>query len=510
MGQFQSNVLQSVIPMHPLHVLILEDNELDFELTQVGLEQNLPEFRCTLKWVTNQEDFIKALSAFAPDIVLSDYNLPQYSGLQALVDTQAHDPFLPFLFVTGELQEEKVAETIRNGAWEYVSKDRLFRLPVAIRNALKIKEARLEKKKAELALEAREKRFRSLIEQSPLAIIEWGMDGHIVEWNPAAERLYGYSRDQVVAKRFCEIFSPEKDGEDSIQIWEDLLVHKGPNKHIAKGLDAAGKPILCEWYNNPLLDEEGEVFGIVSMVEDITERKYAEENLHRKNEELTKINEELDKFVYSASHDLRAPVTSMLGLIEVAKMEEDPRQVFEYLDKQKKTLKKMDEFIHEIVNYSRNGRLSVLKEEIDLKHLVEEIYGQYHYLEKASFIEKSVEVNLLVPFFSDRQRISMVLNNLISNSLKYADLDKTPPFLRVEVNISKKEVVIEVIDNGEGIRPDLVSKIFDMFYRATQNSSGSGLGLYIVKEVVQKLGGEIEVSSDLGQGTRFKVRVPNG
>jgi signal transduction histidine kinase len=130
-------------------------------------------------------------------------------------------------------------------------------------------------------------------------------------------------------------------------------------------------------------------------------------------------------------------------------------------------------------------------------------------MENASRIKHSISVEQEAPFFTSQNRIEIVLNNLISNAMKYADLRKDGPAIEVRVKANSTSAEIRIIDNGEGIPTDAKPKIFDMFYRASANSTGSGLGLYIVKEAVQKIGGTIVVYSEYGKGTEFVVEIPN-
>jgi signal transduction histidine kinase len=145
----------------------------------------------------------------------------------------------------------------------------------------------------------------------------------------------------------------------------------------------------------------------------------------------------------------------------------------------------------------------------DLKRLVKDLFEQYNYINNASYVKKKLKINGNIPFCSGIQRISVILSNLISNGLKYADLRKAKPFLLLDINIGKNQVLISVEDNGEGIPRDYRNKIFEMFVRASSNSTGSGLGLYIVKEVLEKLNGSIQVYSEYGKKTIFTVSIPN-
>jgi PAS domain S-box-containing protein len=366
---------------------------------------------------------------------------------------------------------------------------------------------------------------KAILDSAGYPVIAVDHKGIITHFNRAAERMLGYSSEEMVGiqtpliihdkdevmirseELSRELSRPVKPGLEAYTIRSVLGL---PNEHECTYVrkDGSRFPVLLSV--TAMRDDKNEIFGFLGVAADLTERRDAEEKLKKKNEELIKINTELDRFVYSASHDLRAPVTSMLGLIDIAKLEKDPSQLTMYLDKQKKTMIKMDEFIHEIVNYSRNGRLTVAYELLDMCVVVEDIFEQYNYLEKASRIKKTVTVELSAPFFSDKQRINVILSNLISNSIKYADLWKETPFLDVRVVVNDVEAVIKISDNGEGIKSEYKSKVFDMFYRATLNSNGSGLGLYIVKEVIEKLHGSIELQSEYGKGTQFTIRIPNG
>jgi signal transduction histidine kinase len=248
---------------------------------------------------------------------------------------------------------------------------------------------------------------------------------------------------------------------------------------------------------------------MLGIMEDITAQKNAEYSLIQKNEELTKTNRELDSFVYSASHDLRAPIASMLGLIQVARLENDPAKMEALFKLQEKTLKKLDHFIRDIVDHSRNARAEVQCELVQLEQLINESFEQFHFLDNLAVIRRQIKVHQPTPFYSDSRRMQVVFNNLISNAIKYADLSKSQPYILIDATVTPTQAVIRIEDNGEGIAPSLHDRIFEMFFRASGKSSGSGLGLYIVHEVLQKMGGTISLQSGPGEGTTFTLVVPN-
>lgn len=747
--------------MKNLTVLLLEDNALDAELNQMELKEHLAEFTCTFHWVTNKIDYNRLLETLEPDLVLSDYNIPSYNGLDALRDFRKRFPFTPFIFVTGTQQEEVAADAIKEGAWDFVVKDRLSRLTMVVRNAITLRSEQLkniaiqnaivkselrfrtlfnaasdaifmmrgssiidcndaaerifgftkkemvgmtpcnlspthqpsgqqseeaslakiqlamageslifewqqqradgtlfdgevtlnridieeevflqafvrditERKQSQRALAESEQRFRNLVEQSPLAIIEWDTQLNVREWNKGAENIFGFTRNEALGESAYHLIVREDDSSVVGSVTNNLLKKEGGERSRNRNFTKTGKQIICEWYNRTLLAEDGSVSSIISMVEDVTdrlkaegelkeselkfrqiiqsspmgiyvyearpngalvlvdtntaadehtgienvkligmtieeafpalrhtevpqrymeaatqgtpwftediqyhegnisgafqvyafqagynrmavmflnvtERRLIEENVKQKNAELLKTNAELDRFVYSASHDLRAPIASLLGLVEVARMEDTVDGMVGLLDMQKRSLVKLDSFIHDIVNYSRNNRLEVQADEIDFKSMILESFEQLHFMDQLDYIECKVSVANDLLFINDRQRTSVILNNLISNAIKYADVEKSKPFIEVRVEKCDKGIHLYVADNGDGIGEEQLPKIFDMFYRATLRSTGSGIGLYIVNEIIQKMHGHITVSSETGVGTTFKVMLP--
>lgn len=232
--------------------------------------------------------------------------------------------------------------------------------------------------------------------------------------------------------------------------------------------------------------------------------------LHQQKDELTKANEELDRFVYSASHDMRSPLISIQGLVNVATLEgEMSPSSKEYFELIRNRAQKLDDLIKDITNYSRNSRLGVEIKEVNLQEIVEEAIEKIRFLENT----KSIVVNRSVigqpKVATDGGRLSILINNLLTNAIKYHDLTKPSPFVDVIFENSETELGLTIRDNGRGIEVKHHDKIFNMFYRASKNSEGSGLGLYIVKEMVEKLNGTIEWKSTYGQGTEFKIRIPH-
>lgn len=226
----------------------------------------------------------------------------------------------------------------------------------------------------------------------------------------------------------------------------------------------------------------------------------------QKNLELQKVNEELDRFVYSVSHDLRSPLSSILGLTDLARRTDDRKELDQFLVMIQGRVKAQDHFIREIIDYSRNARTEVVSESISLLTLVDEVLEALRFDTNAQRIKFTRQIDADVVLISDKTRLAVILNNLIGNAIKYHDFSKENPV--VEIGFLKNSCALFVKDNGTGIMPEHQQKIFNMFYRGSERSTGSGLGLFITKEAVTKLNGNIEVKSVFGEGTTFTVKFP--
>jgi len=234
------------------------------------------------------------------------------------------------------------------------------------------------------------------------------------------------------------------------------------------------------------------------------------EELQRANEELTVRNNELDRFVYSASHDLSAPLKSILGLIRVARLDDPGEGHKGYLTMMERSVLKLEEFIRDVVSYSRNTRMPVKLEAFSFEEMVRSILQDLQYSPDFGKIRFTIADEVQTDIVSDPTRMKIVLNNLISNAIKFHHFENgRHPFVNITLRGKPMQYVITVEDNGQGIEDRHLGRIFEMFYRGTEQSQGSGLGLYILKETVVKLGGFVEVRSVFGEGTTFTVTLPD-
>jgi signal transduction histidine kinase len=231
--------------------------------------------------------------------------------------------------------------------------------------------------------------------------------------------------------------------------------------------------------------------------------------LKRKNRQLKKLNRELDNFLYSTAHDLRSPLTSLLGLINIMRYDNKQENLVVYFDMMEKSIQRSDAFIAQIVSFSKNKRLLIKPEQLDLYQLVEGIFEGHSFPAGNARMVRETILHEVVPFYSDRNRVTILLNNLISNAIRYSDSDKPHSYIRLFITVNEQESTIEVRDNGIGIEPEHIDKIFDMFYRASTDSKGSGLGLFVFHETLKRLKGQVRVTSVPGEGSSFFITLPN-
>ncbi|MCU0352372.1 MAG: PAS domain-containing sensor histidine kinase [Cytophagales bacterium] len=258
----------------------------------------------------------------------------------------------------------------------------------------------------------------------------------------------------------------------------------------------------------PVFGKDGTVRQVAFSVLDITDQKNYEKNLSETNEILTKLNHELDNFIYRSSHDMRAPLTSVLGLVELFQNENDEQDREEYVQLIGKSVQRLDQLLVNITQYAKNKKLEIKRQPIRFEALVNDLVDGLKFSKNAQDIDFQITVAQSGEFQGDEERLRSVVGNLLSNAIRYRS-PHGQSFVRVNIQASAAQADITVSDNGIGIEPEYQAKIFDMFFKASVQSAGSGLGLYIVKETVLAMDGTIGVESVQGLGTTFTVKIPN-
>jgi len=234
-----------------------------------------------------------------------------------------------------------------------------------------------------------------------------------------------------------------------------------------------------------------------------------EGELSRKNQDLVRLNAELDRFVSNTSHDLKAPLNSILGLVQLMDLTNDLNEIREYSGMVKTRVSDLNKFIKEVTEYSRNATSQVVVSTVSVRKLVRDALERLRYFPGANRISIQLDIADMLEISIDNTRLQIVLNNLLSNAFKYHDKKKENQFVRITGEQKEETITISIEDNGLGIPEQQVGKIFDMYARANDQVEGTGLGLYIVKETIEKLGGTISVKSKEGYGTTFSICLPS-
>ena len=231
--------------------------------------------------------------------------------------------------------------------------------------------------------------------------------------------------------------------------------------------------------------------------------------LRLKNEELRRTNSELNRFVYSVSHDLRAPLMSVLGLINLVRIEENPDEQKHFFELMEKSVNKMDNYIQTTLEYYRNFKAEIRIEPVNIENLVKDIVESVSTYHSKASIKFNCQGDAEI--YSDKTRMKICLSNIITNALKYGQNNNDTYEVIIDCNHINNELEIRVQDFGIGISDTEIPRIYDMFYRSALNkdTSNTGLGLYLVKEAIKRIKGRIEVESELGKGSTFKLIIPN-
>lgn len=505
-------------PAPMLQILLLEDDPVDVELIQTTLKNGGIE--ANLICVTRRSDFSEILKTQLPDLILSDYVLPSFDGIAALKIAQQFCPQVPFIMVSGMLGEELAIETLKQGATDYVLKQRLERLVPSAKRALRESQERQERLRVEEALRQTDDLLRAIVDASPVGIITLNPEKKVIAWNIASERIYGWQSQEVI-NQALPVIPPEEQKQFERLFQQALQNHTLTNyefQHLGKNKDLIEISVSLA----PLHNAQGNVCGVVMTAIDITTRKRIEAerfNLLKREQtaraEAEAANRVKDEFLAVLSHELRTPLNSILGWITLIQRGKLNKVTFDQaLEVIERNASLQTQLIEDLLDISRisRGKLSL---SIDSVNLIELMQTTAETLRPASDA-KSITMELFLDssigiIMGDANRLQQIFWNLFSNAIKF-----TPPNGSVTVRLKKTEdsyAQIQVIDSGIGIEPNFLPYVFEYFRQAdastTRSQGGLGLGLAISRHLVELHGGTIDVKSQgKGKGTTFTVMLP--
>ncbi len=356
-----------------------------------------------------------------------------------------------------------------------------------------------EKKENERRSRRQEQLFSHLFENSPVGIVFLDEEMIVRQVNPGFSEMFGFEVEDLVGQKLDNRIVPEDLMEESLAINRSTRSGRAQKLETYR-VNAENEPVPVIIYSIPVI-YQGQTIGIYGLYVDITDRVKVEKELEVRNLEL-------DNFVYKVSHDLRAPLSSIMGLVNLVNHERGSDSVYEYIGMIENRIKQLDHFISDILSHSKNLKMDVIYSQINFRSIIDDCFSSLSYLPQTSQISKKINIEG-GDFYSDQWRISEILRNLISNAVKYYSTRRDESYIEIDIMVERTYASIYFGDNGIGITEDRLPKVFEMFYRATEMGEGSGIGLYIVKNAIERLGGVIRVKSEANKGTSFEITLPN-
>jgi len=511
-----------------IRILIVEDQANDAELAKREIKQviNSCEFDC----VETKEDFLESIQNFHPDLIISDYSLPHFDGLSVISLARQYVPLVPVIILTGSIDEETAAESVKAGAVDYVLKERIRRLRQAVPHALEKKQMWQERIAADEKIRANEERYRliSNVTSDYMFSTMVNPDGSLdVNWVAGAfEKITGYSVEEYQTNGGWRSIVFPDDLEIDIKDFEKLQTNHQVISEI-RTIKKGGEILWVRIYAHPVWDECKDcLVGIYGAVQDISERKKAEEATNKLNKDLEKIvkertieleilNNTKDKFFSIIAHDLKNPVAGILSSAELllktlTKNPDDKERLKKYSENILTSTRDGYKLLENLLEWARaqTGAIKYEPQNINLTESVKEC------ADTMKLILANKDIKIILPIktymvFADKNMMCAVVRNLLSNAIKY-----TYPGGSITINVEKQNnyILTEIIDQGVGIPDKLKSMLFRIENKystpGTQNEKGTGLGLILCKEFVEKNGGAISVESEVGKGSKFTFSLP--
>jgi PAS domain S-box-containing protein len=354
-------------------------------------------------------------------------------------------------------------------------------------------------KKAQELIRSAQQRNELLIRQTPLGVIVWDVHGRVLEWNPTAERLFGYTAAQAMGRSFGELIVPGSAMPLVRRIWEELMAQRGGTRSTNENVTAQGRRILCDWYNTPMVNAQGVVIGVASLVQDVTELKRLEEEL-RQSQKM----EAVGRLASGVAHDFSNLITAISGFTSLARRTLSPQHpAVRSLDRVDDAARQAVGVTKALLTFSRGG--SAEKRPVQLGQTVEDSLRLFRRTLPATIAMRSRQDPEPVWVHADPTQLQQVVMNLIINA---RDAMPEGGSLTVSVHGDGDSASIRVADTGSGMTPDILSHIFEPFFTTKPQGEGTGLGLSISHAIVKDHGGRIEVQSQPGRGSTFTVILP--
>ncbi len=495
-----------------LKILMLEDSAFDAELIQAALAATYP--GSVVQLVDDEAGFARALGSEAFDIVLSDVELPGYSGSQALDHCKSVAPELPFIFVSGVIGEENAVELLKRGATDYVSKDRLSRLPLVIDRALRERTERVARLRAERQLREADSIYARVVDGlSGYGVILLDVDGTIRDWNQAASLIFGLVRDETIGHSIEMIYTAEDRAADVVRADFKAATLHGSVVDARWLVRSDGTRLRAEGALTVLRDEDGEVSGFCKLLRDVTTTFESAAALLQAKEEAERANRTKDRFLAVLSHELRTPLLPIAAAAQTLQRNVAvPPEFKELLPMIRRNVLLEARLIDDLLDLTAisAGKLSLRLAPVDMRKVVEAVVEMV----QETIDEKRIALGVhwrasRGTVEGDPARLQQVLWNLVRNAVKFTPVGG---HIRLEIDDEDGQLRLRCVDDGIGFEPAIQSAIFTAFEQASdevrRQYGGLGLGLAIAQGLVLEHGGSLEASSEgPNRGATFTLRL---
>lgn len=508
-----------------IRILIVEDMPADAELIERELRRAGLVF--TTRRVATKDAFLTALREFAPQIVLSDYNLPQFNGPEALSLLKKTNSAVPFILITGSMTEEVAVECMKDGAHDYILKTSLTRLPSAVRSALEKVRTIEEKRSAEAALRKSEEQYRLIAENTSDLICMVDTLGHFTYLSPSYRDVLGYAPESLIGQHCLSLLHPDDRENTEAEALRSTSHHAATYGIEIRVRHKNGAWKVFETVVNWTYDAQGKRQYGIFVSRDITERKQAELTLRESEEKLRSSEDQLrmsqkleavGQLAGGVAHDFNNLLTVISGYSELvlnrlSDGDDNRGKVAEI----KRAAERAASLTRQLLAFSRK---QVLQPKLfDLNHLVSDMTKMLRRL-----IDENIEITTVIgeaaPINADQGQIEQVLMNLVVNArdampdgghlmIETARVDIDEAYASTHLNVQTGPyVVLAISDTGCGIDGETQKHIFEPFFTTKEQGKGTGLGLSTVYGIVKQSGGHILLYSEPARGTVFKVYLP--
>lgn len=495
-----------------VRVLMVEDSRFDEELLRVQLLRIYPNAR--LRVVDAQDDFVEALEGGGWDLVLSDFELPGFTGADLLRHRNRIAPDLPFVFVSGVIGEDNAVELMKQGATDYVSKGRLARLAPVLQRAMREVDARRSRDLAERQLRQADMTFAKVVDSlRDYAVMLLDDAGRIQFWNPAASELFGYRREDVLGRSAALLFPEPAEASLQAELAQARASGKATDNRwmVAQG----GRRLWAEGVLTALEDDTGRRSGFCKLVHDATEAHLAGQALQAAKEEADHANRSKDRFLAVLSHELRTPLAPIMTAVHVleraARVDERHRDLLPMI---RRNVALEARLIDDLLDLTaiRSGKVHLQTGRVDMHQLVRAVVEMVGDALQEKAVEVDLELGAAHPWvLADQARMHQVLWNVVRNAVKFS-----PRGARITIGTADRggSFLLWCRDAGIGISAEALPRIFRPFEQAdaevARSFGGLGLGLAIAHGLVVQHGGRIEAqSAGRGAGTTFTITLPS-